>query len=419
MRAMPHEGRALDHFLSLLRDGDFVTRERARLWAVGFLVAFAAAILFLAVTAHGLNDYKQRPLGTDFSSFYAAGTLVLDGAPSAAFDPARHHEQERAVFGEDTPYYAWAYPPVFLLVAAPLAVLPYAFALIVWQLATLALYLAAIEWLWRRTAGETAGTDRIVLLAALAFPAVFVNLTHGQNGFLTAALFAAALATLDKRPVLAGLFFGLLAYKPQLGLLIPLVLAATGRWRSFAATGATIVALAALTTLLFGAGIWHDFLSSLQFARISILDHDAVGYGKMQSVFAAVRLWGGAVDLAYAAQAAATLSLAAALVVLWRSQASMAAKGAGLCLGTLLATPYCFDYDMMLLAPAIALLAIDGRARGFFPYERTALAALWLVPIMARGVAGATYILLGLIAMALAFAFAVRRGARQISPAIA
>ena len=64
-------------------------------------------------------------------------------------------------------------------------------------------------------------------------------------------------------------------------------------------------------------------------------------------------------------------------------------------------------------------MAADGRARGFFPYEKTMLAALWLVPIVARGAAGLSHIPLGLIAMALVFAFAVRRGIRQTTPAIA
>jgi hypothetical protein len=261
--------------------------------------------------------------------------------------------------------------------------------------------------------------DPYWLLLALAFPAVFVNLTHGQNGFLTAALFAGAIALLDKRPIVSGILFGLLAYKPQFGVLIPLVLAATARWRCFAAAGATVAALVLFATLAFGADIWSAFLASTHFSRTAVLEQGGTGFEKIQSMFAAVRLWGGAIDLAYAAQAAATLGVAAALVVLWRSQASMAGKGAGLCLGTLLATPYCLDYDMMLLAPAIALLAVDGRVRGFFPYERTALAALWLVPIMARGVAGLAHIPLGLIVMALAFAFAVRRGARQTTPVLA
>jgi len=414
MRAMPHEGRALSHLLSLLRDGDFLTRERALLWAGGFLLAFAAAIMFLAVTAHGLNDYNNRPLGTDFSDVYAAGTLTLDGVPEAAYDPVRHHEQERAVFGLDTPFYGWHYPPFFLAVAGALSTLPYLPALVLWQAVGLALYLFAMAHLLGGGA-----RDRTWLLYALAFPAVFVNLTHGQNGFLTAALFAGAIALLDKRPVAAGILFGLLAYKPQFGILIPLVLATTARWRCFAAAGATVAALVLFATLTFGADIWSAFLASTHFSRTVVLEQGGTGFEKIQSVFAATRLLGGSVDAAYAAQGIATLGVAVSLVILWRSQASMAAKGAGLCLGTLLATPYSLDYDMMLLAPAIALQAIDGRTRGFFPYERTALAALWLVPIMARGVAGSTHIPLGLIVMALAFAFAVRRGARQTSPAIA
>ena len=144
MRAKPHEGRALSHFLSLLRDGDFLTRERALLWAGGFLIAFAAAILFLAVTAHGLNDYKNRPLGTDFSDIYAAGTLALDGVPEAAYDPVRQHEQERATLDVNTPFYGWHYPPFFLAVAGALSTLPYLPALILWQAVGLALYLAAM-----------------------------------------------------------------------------------------------------------------------------------------------------------------------------------------------------------------------------------------------------------------------------------
>ena len=80
--------------------------------------------------------------------------------------------------------------------------------------------------------------DNFWLLLALAFPAVFVNIGHGHNGFLTAALIGAGLLMLDRRPILAGILFGLMAYKPQFGVLIPLVLAATGRWRAFLAARA-------------------------------------------------------------------------------------------------------------------------------------------------------------------------------------
>src|SRR5258708_1694433 len=84
---------------------------------------------------------------------------------------------------------------------------------------------------WRPALGK----GRLWLLLTLGFTAVFVNLMHGQNGFLTRALFASGLALLDERPFAAGALFGLLCYKPQFAVVIPFVLAATGRWRTFSA----------------------------------------------------------------------------------------------------------------------------------------------------------------------------------------
>jgi hypothetical protein len=65
-------------------------------------------------------------------------------------------------------------------------------------------------------------------LAAASLPAVFINIAHGHNGFLTAALFGGGLLLLERREMLAGILFGLLCYKPQFGVLIPLALAAGG-----------------------------------------------------------------------------------------------------------------------------------------------------------------------------------------------
>jgi hypothetical protein len=412
-------GRVLSRFLSHLRDGEFLTRERVRLWAGALLIGFTAALVFLAVTAHGLNDYQGRPLGTDFSDVYTAGTFALDGNPQAAFDPARHYEQEKATFGVDTPFYGWHYPPFFLVVAGALASLPYLPALILWQVASLALYLAAIALLLRNGPAPKTAQGSTWLLCALAFPAVFVNLTHGQNGFLTAALLAGALALLDKRPIVAGILFGLLAYKPQFGILIPFVLSANARWKSFGAAAATVVVLVIVATMAFGADIWNAFLASAQFSRTVVLEQGNTGFEKIQSAFAAVRLLGGSVDAAYVVQICVTVGVAASLELLWRSQASATSKGAGLCLGVLLATPYCLDYDMMVLAPAIALLAANGKARGFRPYEAAGLAALWLVPIVTRSVAGLTSIPLGFLVMGASFVFVLRHSLKTAQPILA
>lgn len=397
-----------------LRSGSFLTRERAGLWAGGLIAGLVLSIAYLGLTAHGMSDYAGRPLGTDFSNVYAAGVAADAGNASAPFDAARQLEMERSIFGPATPFYGWHYPPFFLLLAAPLAKLPYAAALILWQGISLLLYLGAIKLLLRKSAAPSLAQDRLWLPLALGFTAVFVNLIHGQNGFLTTALFAAGLALLDERPAIAGILFGLLCYKPQFAAVIPLVLAATGRWRVFIAGTATVAVLAVLVTALFGFAIWPAFAQSLHFTRTVVLEQGNTGFHKIQSVFAWVRMWGGSISLAYLAQAAVALSVIAALIKIWRDDVDDAYKKASLCLAALLITPYCLDYDLMLLAPAVAVLAARGKARGFADFEILSLAMLWCAPVITRNVAHATLIPLAVPAMFFCFLLIWRqRNARE------
>ena len=385
-----------------LRSGAWLTRERMRLVAFGVLAASLIGLIFLVVTSNGLNDRFDRPLGTDFSNVYAAGTYVLDGQPTAPFDPPRQFIREQSIFGAKTQFYGWHYPPFFLALAALLATMPYWLSLLVWQGTTLAAYLGTMQAIAPR--GEP-----MWLLLAAAYPAVFVNLGHGHNGFLTAALFGAALLLLERRPWLAGVLIGLLAYKPQFGVLIPLVLIAGGYWRTFIAAMVTVAALAFAVTLAFGAEVWTAFLASTHFTRTVVLEQGQTGWHKIQSVFSVVRMWGGGIELAYAVQGAVTLVVAAALIWLWRSRAAFALKAAALLIGCILATPYSLDYDLMLLAPAIGLLAVDGLSRGFAPFEKTLLAILWIAPLVTRALAEATLIPLAVPAMLLTFALLLHR----------
>jgi hypothetical protein len=405
--------------LEALRSGDFVTRERMRLMGVLLLIAFVAAFAWIGATANGLNDVKGRPLGTDFSNVYAAGTYVRDGLPEAPFDPVRQNLREQELFGAATPFYGWHYPPFFLFVAAALATMPYVPALVVWQGVTLVLYLLAIGAVMHTAAGgrRTESFDRLWIVLALAYPAVFVNLGHGHNGLLTAAMLAAALAILDRRPIAAGILLGLLSYKPQFGILIPLALAASGRWRTFAAAAATVAALIAATTLAFGPAIWPAFFASTHFTRTVVLENGDTGWEKIQSVFAMVRMWGGPVPLAYAVQGAVTVVLAAAVAWLWRRRVAFALQAAGLVIAAVLATPYSLDYDMTALAPAIAVLAVHGLRAGFAPYERTALAALWVAPLLARPLAGMLLLPVGVAAMAAVLVLTLHRAMRDAAPA--
>src|SRR5580704_1854738 len=400
----------MERMRQALRSGDWLTLARIRTVAAAVLIASAAGFLFLVVTAKGGVDLQGRPIGTDFANVYAAGTYVLEGTPNAPFDSLSQYTREQAIFGASTQFYGWHYPPYFLFVAAPLALMPYGLALFVWQAVTLVLYLLAIGAILKAFAPDgEAGTSPIWLLLALAFPAVLINVGHGHNGFLTAALLGGGLVCLDRRPLVAGILFGLLVYKPQFGLMIPVALAAGGYWRPFISAAITAVLLTIVTTLTFGTSVWHAFLVGAEFTRTVVLEQGDTGWYKIQSIFSWARMWGAPVPLAYAIQGTATLVFAMATAWLWHGKAPYPLKAAGLCLAAILATPYTLDYDMMVLAPAIAFIAADGMARGFGPWEKTALAALWLVPLVARTVPQVTLIPLGVPAMLAMFVLVLRR----------
>lgn len=313
-----------------------------------------------------------------------------------------------------TPFYGWHYPPFFLFVAGALAMMPYGLALAVWLATTFLLYLASIRAILAfREGTPNAPTakpaiDRLWLLFAAAFPAVLVNAGHGQNGFLTAALIGGGLVLLDRRPVLAGILFGLLSYKPQFGLIIPLVLMVTQRWRAFGAAALTVAALAIASTITFGPQVWSAFLASTEFSRVIVLEAGDTGWYKIQSVFSWIRMWGGPVGLAYAIHAGVVLVLGVTLIRLWRSKRPYPLKAGALIIASVLSTPYALDYDMMALAPAIAFLALDGLQRGFAPWQKTALALLWMAPIAARSIAEATLLPIGVWAMLAVLILSIR-----------
>ena len=384
--------------------GTWLTLSRIRGYSVILLTVYVLASVLWIALATNFVDRNNKPIGTDFSNVYAAGILARNDEAPAAYDWPSEHAVEQSLFGQDTPFFGWHYPPQFLMIAAVLALVPYAWALALWMVTTLAAYVAMIRAILPQPTA---------ILAALAYPAVFVNLGHGQNGFLTAALLGGALMLMDRRPVLSGILIGLLAYKPQFGVLIPLVLIASGRWTAIVSAVCTVLATCAATLALFGTKVWTAFLVSMSLTRRVVLEEGSTGWEKIQSLFSAVRMWGGGIDLAYLAQGTLALSVAAGLVWLWRSEASFDLKASALAIATLLTTPYVLDYDLMILAVAIAFYVRHGLARGFHDFELSLLAFIWIAPLLSRPLAAATGVPLGLIAQVVFFIVVFRRAWRE------
>jgi alpha-1,2-mannosyltransferase len=400
------------HFWQGLRSGEWVTPARVRGYSMILLGICVMAVVGWIALSDGLIDRNGKPIGTDFSSFYAAGSLALEGRAADTYQPAAHYAREQRLFGETTPYYSWNYPPVFLLIAAPLALLPYAFALALFQTAGLALYFLVIAAILAPARRHDPVIARNWLPVAAAFPAVFINLGHGQNGFLTAGLLGAALVTLEQR-VISGLCFGLLCYKPQFALVIPVALLAASRWGVIASAALTVLVLMATSWCLFGTDSWTAFAASTETSRKVLLEQGSVGFEKLQSAFAAVRLWGGSIPLSYVVQGVVSALAVLATAWAWRMSDNRALKAALLVSATALTSPHLLDYDLVLLAPALAFLTVVIEDDGARDYEKSLIALIWITPVLARSAAGLAGIPLGLFATLALFALILRRLHRQ------
>src|ERR1700719_2955423 len=287
------------------------------------LLVINATFFPAAYLAHWwIYDANGAGIPTDFVNVWAAGRLALEGHPAQAWDWVIQKQVELALLKQDfIGYFAWHYPPPFLFVASTLAQFPYAAAFIGWVVISFLPYLAVM----RAIVGRPFG-----LVLAAAFPVVFNNALVGQNGFLTAALIGGTLYLIPVRPVLAGVCLGLLSYKPQYGLLFPLVLIAASQWTVFWTAAVTAVLMALASWLAYGTESWQAFFHWMPMFSQAFLTEGKATWWKLQSLFSMVRYLGGSEQLAWTFQWILTAAVATTLVAIWRSNVRYSLKAAAL-----------------------------------------------------------------------------------------
>ena len=357
-------------------------------------------------------DDNGLGIPTDFVNVWSAGKLALQGHAALAYDWAIQKQLQISVLGQSYPgNFAWHYPPPFLFVAATLASFPYVAAYMAWPLISFVPFALVMRGLVGRPFGW---------LLAAAFPVVLVNTLIGQNGFLTAALVGGTLYLLPIRPVLSGICLGLLSYKPQYGLLFPLVLVVARQWAVFVTAGAVAALMSIASLAVFGTEAWLAWWNWLPMASQAFLSEGRAPWGKMQSIFATVRFFDGTEHFAWICQWTMTALVACALVALWRSRVRYSIKAAGLATGTLLATPYLFLYDVMVLAIPVALMIRVGLKSGFRDYELPALgiilALLFIYPVVGAPTGFAATLIMAAMVAGRAGLFGVVETNEQAAP---
>lgn len=374
----------------------------ARCWIVVALAYYAFDLS--GQTRDGWTNGDGRPLGDDFVNYWSGAFLAWHGRVIEIFDWNAFHAFQQSFTGPSLQFYHYGYPPVLLVLTAPFAFIPYLPALGVWLVSSWYAFYRAL----RLAAPETA------LLLSLATPALFINAIGGQNGAWTAALIGGGLVLIDRRPVVAGILFGLLIYKPHLGVLLPVALIAGQRWRALGAAAATAIALVAVSLVLFGADLWLAYSENLATLKRVILEDGAGVWHRMLSVFVFGRRLGLDVGSAYALQIAFGAIAVFVVARSWWKNDPPAIRNALVILGTCLATPYLQDYDLVMGAFVVVWLG-SARAQALVSPRsaQVAMAAILLLPLVAATIAKTTGFSIGPLLIAPVFALFARISLRQ------
>jgi alpha-1,2-mannosyltransferase len=402
----------ITHLVGQLRQADWLVRDRIIAWGIVLFYTELLVLLFLALWQHGVFVAVTTRTASDFVSFYAAGKLVVAGVPQLAYDQIAHYLAQQEATAVGAPHQYFFYPPVYLILCALLASMPYLVSFAAFQACSLGLFIMAMRRLLREH-----GVGWLAPL--LAFPAVFWTLGLGQNSFLTAALLCGFTLLLERRPVAAGILLGLLCYKPHFGLLVPGALLAGRHWTVFTAATCTVAWLVGATIVLFGWQTWDAYLTAFAHSD-EVYVSGAIDFAGMITPFGAARLLGFGPWPAYIVQGVAAVVMAVLVALLWlrRDVVSLNLRAATLLSATVLAVPLALLYDKLLVLVAIGWLLREVRERGgFLGWEKLVLLTVYPLSLVSWAIGVAYHVPLGPIAACAVLVLCLRRVGRDLPAA--
>ena len=322
---------------------------------IGFAVIILAAALAIDGVIIAATIASWSALVPDFFAFWSTALFLQTHRAAAAYDLIALASFQQNLLARFTAAYPAPYSPIFLLAIHPLAWLDYASAYLAWVGLTGAAFFLAARPLFRHPAW---------LIALLLAPAIVLNAVYGQTGFLSGALMLGALVLMERRPWSAGLCLALLAFKPQLGLIMPIVLLARRDWASIGAGLVWLAGLILVSSALLGPSIWLDWLHTITGHASLIADSQHHLLPIMATVTAGARLLGAPILLAQLAQAMVALAVMATVWTAWRGAERPLALAITL-VGAFLVTPYAFTYDLpaAMCGALVFLHWLRGRAQ--------------------------------------------------------
>lgn len=330
-----------------------------------------------------LSDTFNRGqiFGRDAHNLWIAGRILLEeGSVKNIYDNDAFTAYQTSVTGSGIGWNAWFYPPPALFIAALVGLMPYSVAFPVYSLIGLAAFIVAVGAPYFR---------RPILFLLLAAPMTSFNIIMGQNGLLSAAILIGGLRLLAYRPVLAGMLFGILTFKPILGLLIPVLLFIRKDWTTFISATLTALVINTLPALFWGAEVWALFLKDASAIQQHTLHH-AIGIGMLMipSAFNSARLLGLDTTSCYLVH---ILFTTVALVIFWyhfvhqthKAKQSLSPKSILIfILATAMMSPYMHNYDFSMIEGAIIFYCLNQSDRPTTPTLAFLIVTCWCVGLL-------------------------------------
>ncbi|MGH9510036.1 MAG: glycosyltransferase family 87 protein, partial [Terriglobales bacterium] len=323
-------------------------------------------------------------------------------------------QSERLVPESKGDYFLPIYGPQVALLFSPLARLSYGWAALVWISASILLYALCSRTVWK-TCSSLAPHGGMIALLALAYPAFFNLVAHGQTSALALACFTAAgLAFLKGKPLYAGLAIGMLIYKPQLGLAAAFVFVLAREWKVVAGALLAAAAQIALAWAYFGAAVMENYCQALRRLgeSASVLEPKLYQMHSLRSFWMLLLPWEPVARVLYVVTAGMILWWALSA---WRSRVPVPLRYAALLLATVLVAPHLTVYDLVILVPALLFLgdwALANLQHPASPPVRALLYLCYALPLLGR-VAQETHVQLSVVALA-ALAWTMRPALRPL-----
>jgi Glycosyltransferase family 87 len=307
----------------------------------------------------GLMDRAGNIKFQDFLQFYISARLIAKGRSSELFDQKIATDELQAIVHQPTRVrLPTVYGPQVALLFLPLARFPFLVAASTWAGISVLLYFLCVHWLWKSCL-HLRQYSGIVAILAVCFPPFFHFFVRGQISVLVLAAFSAAFfAFRSGNNWLAGATLGLLAFKPQFLVAIPLVFLFSSAWKALAGLVISVFAQLSLATIYFGAAVMRAYFDTLwHISRWINTAEPGVAQAQMHSLrsfWVLLVPWPKVALILYALSSIVVLVISTAS---WKSQGALALRFSALVFAAVLINPHLFVYDLLVLAPPLLLLA--------------------------------------------------------------